>query len=343
MTNVKTISGTFADSALYANAMQSILDSTWRPEYYNDQGLICNRDGSLRTNAFLSREEWERLDAAIAKRIAQRINIVGDLQAAGLSDTLPIGVYLSKWRVASERIAAQVTMEFETRVDSDRSDFKHYAVPVPIYQTDYDFGRRYLESVRLAGRNVETTEAELAAEAVVETVESVIVNGSTDISVEGYTIPGLRTLASRTTGTAAAFGGGDFGTISNILPTFLGVYSTLSGNRYYGPFNIYIANTQYVEMLNRYTDGSSKTALQVIEELPFVNFVKANDLMTAGEMVWYQPSSDVIDLRVALDMENVRWEAPDQSRAYYKVMWAGVCRMKTDYAGNAGIAQVTSC
>jgi uncharacterized linocin/CFP29 family protein len=341
----KTTKGIFSTANAWALARQSILDHVWRPEYFNANGLACNAKGDLTRNAYLNEKDWSQLDKAIARRVSQRINVLDDLAGppANLERDWPIGAYESEWGVSSERIEADVTLEFGSAVDSDRTDTKYYAVPVPIIHTTYDFGRRELETYSLNGRPIETTEAEEATVAVVEKVEDTIINGNTDVNVGGNTIPGLRTLAARTTGTAAAFGGGDFGTISNILDTFLGVFTTLSGNRYYGPFNVYIANTQYIEMLNRYTDGTGMSALQVIENLPFINFVKVNDLMPAGEMVWYQPEANVIDLLVAMGMENMRWEAPDQSRVYFAVMWAGVARLKTDYAGNAGIAHVTSC
>ncbi len=335
--------GVFSTSNAWAAARNSILDHVWRPTHFTGDGLACNANGELIGNAYLNEKDWSRLDSEIAKRIAQRINILDDLMSANLERDWPIGLYESEWGVSSERIEADVTLEFGSAVDSDRTDVKYYAVPVPIIHTTYDFGRRELETYQLSGRPIETFEAEEAATAVVEKAEDIIINGSTDVNVGGNTIPGLRTLAARTTGTANAFGGGDFGTISNILDTVLGVYITLSGNRYYGPFNVYIANTQYIEMLNRYTDGTGMNALQVIENLPFVNFVKENDLVPDGEMVWYQPQSNVIDLLVAMGVENMRWEAPDQSRVYYAVMWSGVARLKTDYAGNAGIAHVTGC
>lgn len=326
------------------DARVEFLSSVWRPSgFARDGGIVVNGRGSLNTNAFLNREEWEVLDREVFERGKERLNILSDLQAAGLSSQIDPGVWLSKWRVASERIAAGVKMDFGSNVNMDRVDKKTYAVPVPIYSAPYYHNRREIMTARRYGTDIDATDAGEAAAAVVDQVENVIVNGRTDVQVDGNDIPGLRTLAARTTGTAASFGGGDFGTLSNIRPTFLGVITALNANRYYGPFNIYISNTQYHQMRARHTDGSGQTALQTVEELLDVNFVKPNDRVPDGEMVWYQPTRNVIDLKVAMTLTNQRWESPDQSQMFFVAMWMGVARLKTDYAGNSGVAQVTSC
>ena len=147
--------------------------------------------------------------------------------------------------------------------------------------------------------------------------------------------------------TAAGYGGGDFGTISEITKTFLGMLDALANKRFYGAngkFNCYIHSTQYHQMLAHYTDGSGQTALERVESYPAIKSVKVNDLITtAGDLLMVQLTRNVVDLEVALSLENRRWEAPDGSAMFFVVMASMTPRLKTDYAGNAGIAHATAC
>ncbi len=274
----------------------------------------------------------------------QRLNAYQDVLDAGLRRNSSVAALYTKWRVASERIAADVTMDFRTQLTHDRTDKKTYGQPIPIVSAFYSIGRRELLASRAAGQDIETFEAEEAAAAVAEKLEDLLINGDTSIVVAGSAIYGYRTLSARDTATAAGYGGGDFGTISNITPTFLGMLSALAAKRYYGPFNCYIHNTQYHEMLDFYSDGSGQTALQRVEGLPQIRSVKPNDLMgTAGDLLMVQMSRNVVDVEIALSMENRRWEAPDGSAMFFVVLAAATPRLKTDYEGNAGIAHATSC
>jgi uncharacterized linocin/CFP29 family protein len=341
MADVKIVSGQEA---------ADFISNSWRPAGFTKQGVPCDPHGkslvsnkALATNAFLNREEWERLDSAVYTMAKQRLNAYADVVNAGLTRRSSLAVQYSKWRVASERIAADVTMDFRTRRTRDRTDKYTYGVPVPLISAEYSIGRRELLSSRTLGQDVETFEAEEAATAVAEMAEDLLINGNTTVTTQSSDIFGYRTLAARDTATAAGYGGGDFGTISNIYPTFTGMLTALAAVRYYGPFRCYIHNTQYHQMLDVYSDGSGQTALQRVLSLPQIQSVEANDLIgTAGDLLMVQMSRNVVDIEIALTMENRRWEAPDGSAMFFVVMMSAVPRLKTDYEGNAGIAHCTA-
>jgi len=333
--------------------INDFVTNSWRPYGFieNEYGLLIpvddrgaplvTNESDLRANAFLSREEWQSLDNVVYGMAKQKLNAWADLVAAGLTRPSDVATWYTKWGVSSEQIGANVTMEFETFLSHDRTDRKWYGVPLPIVSRFYSIGRRELASLRRAGQAIESTEAMEATGAVVEKLEDILLNGSTDVTIEGGTIPGYTTLTGRETGAAAAYGGGDFGTISNIHPTFRGLLSALALTRFRGPFVCYLAPTQYWEMQAVYTDGSGQTALQRVLQIPEIQAIKENDLVTAGEMIATQMSRDVVDLEIAISIENRQWESPDASRMYFVVLAAAVPRCKVNYAGDAGIGHVT--
>lgn len=299
--------------------------------------------GGVVANSFLDKREWATLDGRIIEMVKLRLNGVADLRAGNLVRQTTLAEMLSQWRVASERVAASVNMDGRSEADKDRVDKKVYGVPVPIIRADYTIGRRELLASRAAGAPIDTTEASEAAFAVAEKAETVLFNGAANIVVNSNALFGYTTLAARLTATAAAFGGGDFGTISNIQPTFLGMISGLAARRYHGPFGCYIAPTQYVQMLSTYTDGSGQTALERALELPQIKFIKPADVLADGVTIMAQMTPDVVELVIGMELDNREWESPDGTELHFAVMMACAPKLVTDYAGYAGIAHATAC
>lgn len=303
-----------------------------------------SEQGGMVVNSVLDKREWADLDAGIIRAAKLRLNGIADLRAAGLAKPVSLATMMSQWRVASEKVAASVNMDGRSAVDLDRIDMKTYGVPVPIISSGYRIPLRVLMASRRLGEGIDVTEAEEAAAAVVEKEESILFNGESSAVVGGVTIPGYTSISARLADTATNFGGGDFGTISNIFPTFLGMVSGLATRRYHGPFTVYVAPTQYIQMLSIYTDGSGQSALQRVLNIPQIDSVKPADLLADGSLLMVQLTGNVVDFVYAQEMgevENREWEAPDGSAANFKVMAAMAPRIKTDYAGYTGIAHAT--
>lgn len=316
----------------------------WVPVLDNEHAFVALRDGSgMVSNSFLDKREWADLDRAIFEMVKLRRNAVADLTSRGLTKPSNLAEMLSQWRMGTERVRPSVNMDGRSRADRDRTERLVYSAPVPIYRTDYEIGRRELLASRKLGTPIDTFEAGEAAEAIAEEQERVLFEGDSTIVVQGNTLYGYTTLPARDTGTAAAYGGGDFGTITNIRPTFLGMLAALSAKRYHGPFIGYVADTQYHEMLQRYSDGSGQTALDTVKELPQIDDVKPSDFLDDGETVLVQMTPNVVDWIEAMGVDNREWESGDGMALFYAVMAAGAARLKTDAGGNAGIAHATSC
>lgn len=307
----------------------------WEPILRNDKAVVVN--------SFLDKREWAELDKTIYEMIKLRRNAMQDLLGRGLVKRSNLAEMLSQFRMATERRRPSVNMDGRSRADRDRTERVVRSVPLPIIRTDYEIGRRELLASRKLGVPLDTFEAGEAASAVGEEQERMLFNGEASIVVHGSTIYGYTTLPARDTGTAAAYGGGDFAVISNILPTFLGMLSALAAKRYHGPFIGYVAQNQYHEMLDTYTDGSGQTALERVKNLPQIEDVKPSDFLADANTVLTQMTSNVVDVLIGLDVENREWEAPDGQALYYAVMAASAPRLKTDSAGNAGIGHATGC
>lgn len=304
--------------------------------------VVANK-GAVVANSSLLKREWAVLDRVIYESPRLASTAVADLMAAGLSDTTTLAEQMSQWRVSSERMRPSINMDGRSRADQDRSDRTTQSVPIPITRTDYEIGSRELLSSRTLGTPLDTAEAVEATQSINEEQERILINGTTVVVVDGNSVPGYTTFAARDTNTAAGYGGGDFGTISNIRPTFRGMIAALAALFYRGPFNCYIANTQFHQMQARYTDGSGQTALDSVLQLEQISSVSRSDIVADANLVMVQMDRRVVDWRVALALTNREWQTPDGQSNMFAVLAAAAPRLKSDYAGNTGIAHATAC
>lgn len=305
-----------------------------RPEF------VAN--SNIAVNSFLLKEEWSELDRTVIEMIKLRQNGIADLMGRGLTHNTTLAALTVRWRVASERVRPAVTMDGRSATVMDRVDKKTYEVPVPIIHCGYEIGRRELLASRNLGADIDTLEASEASASVAEESERILFDGSAGIVVGGSTIYGYTNQPQRDTATAAAYGGGDFGTVGNGYKTMVGMISALAAKRYHGPFGCYVSSAQYEQLNTYYTDGSGQTDLDRMIAHPKVDFVKPNDFLTT-EMVMPQLTKNVVDLVIAESLRNVEWETPDGMGLFFKVYQALAPRLKIDYAGNIGLAHATSC
>lgn len=321
-------------NATILTAAQYALAAQGRRPRVNSQGLV--------TNSLLTRDEWIELDQAVVRMARVRGGAMMRLIEYDLTRTLGgLGTMVSEWHVASERPLADATMDGRSRGNRDRSDKKLYGTPVPIVFSEYTISARELAATRASGSQLDTHEAEEAAQAVAEKCDTMFFSGESNIVVGGSTIPGVTTITGRTTDTAANFGGGDFGTEGNGRKTLVGMISALAAKRYHGPFGVWVANTQYNQLLTRHTDGSGQMELETCQTIPQVAFIDRSDYLSDGVVVMVQMTSNVVDLATAQELTNLEWSSGDGLELMFKVMKAAVHRLKTDYAGNVGIAHAT--
>jgi uncharacterized linocin/CFP29 family protein len=309
----------------------------------NDAGYVqMRKPNGMTVNSLLRKDEWEELDRAVLEAVSSELNGVQALRNMGLVQRLGgLGSMVSQWNVASERTAASLTMSGRSNGERGRVEKRLRSVPVPIAFAEYEIGLRELEASRRLGDALDTTEAAASARVVAEKQEELLFSGDTTIVVGGDNIEGFTTATGRDTDTATNYGGGDFATAGNGAKTILGMISALAAKNYRGPFGVWISNTQYWQvqtpLANR--DGND---LSDILAIPQVSFADRSDELADGVVIVAQLTRDVVDLAVALEVTNREWASGDEMAFYGKVMAAVIPRVKTDYAGNVGVAHATA-
>ncbi len=293
---------------------------------------------ALRTNALLRHEEWLEIDRAVIDTARMRLNGIADLRQYGLVQPLGgLGTILSAYEQLGDMTDANVDMSGVTPGEEDRVDYAQISVPVPIIHKDFRLNIRQLEASRRLGDGLDTTQAQVATRKVVEKLENLLFNGST-LVVNGNAIYGYTTHPARNIYAAA----GDFGTISNILPTVNGMVAAAESDFFYGPFGLYVAGPQYAEMRAVYTDGSGQSAMaRCLESIPSLRFIKPADALAAGSLTLVQLTRDVVDLAVAQDIVPVEWETMGGLVQNFKALCAMVPRVKDEASDHCGIVHAT--
>ncbi len=295
-------------------------------------GLNVN---SLRTNDLLRKEEWVDFDTTVVDIARTRLHMVEDLRAQGLIHNLGgLGTLVSQFETQSDMTAADLDMAGVTPGEEGSVQFNLRSIPIPIIHKDFRINIRRLEASRRLGDSVDTTQAAVASRRVSDRIEDMIFNGA-GITVDGNTIPGLRTHGDRNLGGISAW---DLTTNwPNIYGDIVDMLQDAYDANYYGPFMVYVSANRWSLLYGVDPLGSGDTALARIKNLPEIIDIRPSSSMPDDEVLMVQMTPDVIDLAVAQDITTVQWDSLGGMQVHFKVMAAMAPRVKSDDSNNSGI------
>jgi len=300
--------------------------------------------GGLLVNSLLTKDEWESMERAVFEAASLRTRLQQTLRARGLVFQDDLGTIVSQYNKASEMTSANQSITGISTGDRDRVEFELVGVTVPIIFKEFTIAERQLRAARKMGTPLDTTHVTQASKVVAETIESHIIDGSALTLSSTTVLQGLTNATNRKTDTVGNYGGGDWGTITNIAATITGMIGALSTstNRYHGPYILEVAPTQYNQASTTfYSDGSGQTALARVLSMVQIEEFNPNDTLADGEVVLFQPTPDVIDYVEEMALGVVEWLSPDGMGNHFKVMYAGAPRVKDDYDNRSGICHAT--
>lgn len=309
-------------------------------------GLVqITTERGLVVNSLLRRDEWQLLDTRVQQAALIRLNAVQDLRSRGLVTPITsFGVLETQWSQGSEMTPASISMDGKAVAQRDRQEYKLAGAPVPIIFKDFEIPKRELEAARLLGNQLDTSNATAASRVVSEKAEDMLVNGDTGFLFNSRTLYGYTSHPNRKTSTAAALGGGDWGTLSNIIPTVSGAIGLLATqtNRHFGPYVLYVSTVQYTQAATTfYNDGSGDSGITRIKKIPEISDVKPQDSLADGSLLLVQMTEDVVQWGEHMMVVVLEWVSGDGMTAFFRVMMVGTPKVKADYNSASGIAHVT--
>ncbi len=301
--------------------------------------------GDFVVNSLLTEEEWVEVESQVLTAARYPLRVVQDFRARGLVSRLGgVGSLEARWYTSSEITAATVNMTGRGRAERDLPEMLQSGVPVPVIFKEFAIDWRTLEASRRLGDGLDMTGLIEATRVVAEGYEGIVVNGNTAVTLNGRPIYGLRTHPNRVTDTATNFGGGDWGTLANIVPTVAGMINAANAQHNYGPFQLYVSQTQYNQAALTYTtDGSGQTALERLQKLAMVAGVTPLPAVTLadGELQLIQMTAEYMELAEALPLQAREWTTADGTESIFRVMVIGTPKIKARYGSETGIVHAT--
>jgi uncharacterized linocin/CFP29 family protein len=302
--------------------------------------------GPVHVNATLRKDEWVRVDETVLEAFRERLTIVADLQAAGLTFNVGgLGVLISEWEKSSEITDAEITMDGETQVQGDRQEFALNGVPIPVIQKPFRIGERVLLASRTRGASLDVTTGTEAARAVARTSERMVFYGTSlgasTSDGNSYTVSGLTTFADRALLTVGDWSDPTY-TPAEILDDILNMVRVLeTQHRRYGPFNVYIPGDVAWRFRQDFKAFGDRTLMERVLAEPSIRAVRVSDALEATDVLMIQMTSDTLDLAVASDSTTIQWASPSGWTNFFQVFAAWAPRLKSDFDGRTGILHAT--
>lgn len=298
---------------------------------------------SLRPMGTLQKDEWKLLDDTVVQISRQRLRLVRDLMARGLTFNLPnaLGHTRVEWERISDLGAAEIDMSGLTQTPNDRVVYDLVGLPVPIIHKDFQINIRALEASRNRGVPLDTTQAAVATRKVAEAAESLVLAGGFSAGGTAFgTVYGYTNFPDRNTGATTA--DWNVATGDQIVADILAMINKAQADGFYGPYVIYTSGPSYVHMGDDYKASSDKSIISRLLEIPDIEAIMPSDNITDhGVAVLVQMSNETVDLIVGMQPTVVHWETQGGMVHNFKVMSIMVPRLKSDQAGRSGIVHYT--
>lgn len=300
------------------------------------------------TNATTLRHEDQiRYDREVMHVARVKLQIMGDLMAAGLSEPVGgLGVTISKWERAGNMTGAQQGMDPETEADKDRLTFDEVGIPMPITYKQFDLGFRFEEGAKRGGTPIRTDQIRIATEIVTETLEDTVIHGVPDLKVQGLDVPGLLNHPKvKKIAVSDGTKGQHWNTSSDpkIVQDMQKVIDQLRTMKKYGDFTVYVSGDIWTWLQGDYniSGQSLKTQYQRLIDIAQVKAIKPCHSFPDGTVICLQLEKSTIDLAIGKELGHFSWMI-NPMRTRFMVWACMVPRIKSDRDDNVGIVQLTA-
>jgi uncharacterized linocin/CFP29 family protein len=237
--------------------------------------------------------------------------------------------------------AAITSLDGLSRSANDRQEFELDGIPLPITHKDFFLNLRVLAASRERGEALDTLQARTAARVCAEQLENMLFNGGSTWG--GKTIYGYTTHPNRNT---SGFGSnGDWGqaakTGENILTDVQTMLGVLKGDRFYGPYWIYVPADAAVKLTGDFKAESDKTILQRLLEIPDILGIRVADQLATSNVVMVQATEDVTCWVQGEPLQTIQWDEYGGMQLNFKVMTIAAPLIRSDIADRSGVYHMT--
>lgn len=309
----------------------------------NEAGKLIARPAMV-ANATLRKDEWKIIDDAVVSAAKERLRVVADLRAAGLTFNIPngMGKTVLETETQSDITGATISMDPARKGEGDRPEYDLSSLPLPVIHKDFYFNARQIATSRNSGSPLDTTMAQLAARRVSEEAEKLTLGTTGSFAYGGGTIYGLTNYPERITRSITSPEESDW-VPSQTVTDILAMRQDSIDQKHYGPWMLYNSPIwdQYLDEDYSASKGDN-TLRERIKKINGIQDVRTADYLTGTQLLLVQQTSDVVRIVVGMDVTTVQWETEGGMRLNFKVMAILVPQLRADYNGNTGIVHATA-
>jgi uncharacterized linocin/CFP29 family protein len=300
---------------------------------------------ALRTLDTLRHEEWKVFDDALVQEATIRLVAVGDLIAGGL--VRPVANSLGKMVFGYEQEtlfdAATTSLDGRSRTPDDRVEFQLKQLPLPITHKDFNLNLRQLSASREKGEALDTTAVRQAGRVCAEQLEYMLFRGGPTFG--GMAIYGYTTHPDRNT---HAFDSGKSWddaskTGASFVLDVLQMISIAQGDRFFGPYTIYVPTIAGVNLSADYNPGTANT--QTIKErllkIEGLSAIRVADQMVPAQVVMKQDTIDVAAWVQGEPLQTVQWDEDGGFDINFKAFAIGVPLIRSTASGKSGVVHLS--
>ena len=292
---------------------------------------------ALRTNDVLRKDEWSQIDNVLVEIARKRLVAVGELRSRGQTFSIGngLGTTILEWENVSDMEPAQVSMSGVTQGEQDTMEFNLQSMPLPIIHKDFTINIRKLEASRTTGQSLDTAQTAMATTLVAEQIEQMIFLGE-PTRVGTARIFGLLTEPNRNTGSVTA----DWdvtATGEQMVDDIISMVAAAQADFMFGPYGIFVPYAAFNRMQDDFKTNSDKTILERLLAIEGIQFIRPSSDVTAGAVVMYQTTSDVVDEVIGLEPTIVQWETQGGMMVHFKVMAIMIPRVRATQTLQSGV------
>lgn len=338
-----SVATTLLNNGFDVGALRPWIGADGRHYIARNQGGKLIAQPTMTANATLRKEEWKILDEAIVMAAKERLRVVADLRAAGLTFNIPngMGKTVLETEAMSDITTATISMDPARQSEGDRPEIDLTNLPLPVIHKDFYFNARQIAASRNIGSGVDTTTAQLAARRVSEEAEKLALGVTGTFAYGGGTIYGLTNFPSRLTQILTHPEISTW-TPAQLVREVLAMRQASEDSFHYGPWALYNSPSWDQFLDDDYSAAKGDNTLrQRLLAINGIVGVRTADHLTGYQLVLVQQTSDVIREVIGMDITTVQWESVGGMRLNFKVMAIQVPQLRADFYGNCGILHAT--
>ena len=301
----------------------------------------------MRNNAALPNDSWQAIDDTIYSTEEQVDSILSDIRGEGLEYDVSVFAKDVVWEKFDDQGEARVAMDPQTRVEETTGDYQRDGVPLPLVLDKWTLGfrdRPVPDNPYVSADEIDTSMAAAATRHVQMKLNELVMLGHAGYQGgDGYDLWGLTNHPSNNTGTLSDWTAVRDGTAPEPTPRedVRNMIESVKAAGFY-PGNtgywLYVSR-DYDSELNDYPhDQTNDMVRDRIMNLSEISRIGVSDNLPPASAVLFRPTSDVVDIAVAEEIQNVQWESLDGFSETNLIMASMTPRVKDTTSGNTGIA-----